>query len=107
MFVLRLKRRHRNGSNECFDKGLGLVSPLQHEMLADVAVGSKADKRWRAKTHLCPLWSKSGQTQARLDCPLAQVGCARYLSLWVFVSPVGAPSIAVQPPSTKSAVPVM
>jgi len=43
MFVLRLKRRHRNGSNECFDKGLGLVSPLQHEMLADVAVGSITD----------------------------------------------------------------
>jgi hypothetical protein len=59
MFVLRLKRRHRNGSNECFDKGLGLVSPLQHEMLADVAVGSKADKPSRAKIHRCPLLSES------------------------------------------------
>ena len=28
-------------------------------------------------------------------------------SLCVFVNPVGAPSIAVQPPSTRSAVPVM
>jgi len=34
-------------------------------------------------------------------------GIMLYPSLWVFVSPVGAPSIAVQPPSTSSAVPVM
>jgi hypothetical protein len=32
--------------------------------------GSLADKPSRAKTHLCPLWSKSGQTRAQLDCPL-------------------------------------
>jgi hypothetical protein len=55
MFVLRLKRRHRNGSNECFDKGLGLVSPLQHEMLADVAVGSFTSLPVRAKIDVCPL----------------------------------------------------
>jgi hypothetical protein len=40
-------------------------------MLADVAYGSKADKPSRAKIHLCPLWSKSGQTRAQLDCSLS------------------------------------
>src|SRR5450830_2083148 len=33
--------------------------------------GSLADKPSRAKIHLCPLWSNSGQTWARLDCPLS------------------------------------
>src|ERR1019366_40420 len=33
--------------------------------------GSLADKPSRSKIHFCPLWSKSGQTWARLDCPLS------------------------------------
>src|SRR5450759_3051023 len=36
-----------------------------------VAVGSFATEPFRAKIHLCPLWSKSGQTWAQLDCPLS------------------------------------
>jgi hypothetical protein len=32
---------------------------------ADVRFGSKVDKPSRAKIHLCPLWSNSGQTRAR------------------------------------------
>jgi hypothetical protein len=36
----------------------------------NVAFGSKADKRSRAKIHLYPLWSNSGQPQALLVCPL-------------------------------------
>jgi hypothetical protein len=36
----------------------------------NVRFGSKADKPSRAKIQLCPLWSKSGQTRVRLDCPL-------------------------------------
>jgi hypothetical protein len=35
-----------------------------------VADGSKADKPSRAKIYRCPLFAKSGQTRARLDCPL-------------------------------------
>src|ERR1035437_5568633 len=42
---------------------------------ADVEVftqpGSKANKPSRAEIFLCPLWSKSGQTRVRLDCPLS------------------------------------
>src|SRR5450759_5036449 len=42
---------------------------------ADVEVftqpGSLADKSSRAKTHRCPLCSKSGQTRVRSDCPLS------------------------------------
>jgi IS30 family transposase len=34
---------------------------------------SKADKPARAKIHLCPLLSKSGQTRVRLECPLLEV----------------------------------
>src|ERR1035437_10624621 len=34
---------------------------------------SKADKPSRAKIDLCPLWSNSGQTQRRLDCPLSAI----------------------------------
>src|ERR1017187_10461372 len=41
---------------------------------ADVEVftqpGSLADKSSRAKIQLCPVLSESGQTRARLDCPL-------------------------------------
>src|SRR5476651_1217661 len=33
--------------------------------------GSKADNPSPAKIDLCPLWSKSGQTRSRLDCPLS------------------------------------
>jgi hypothetical protein len=36
-------------------------------------IGSKVDKPSRAKIHLCPLWSNSGQTQRRLDCPLCAI----------------------------------
>src|SRR5665648_749081 len=32
---------------------------------------SLADKPSRPKIHLCPLWSNSGQTRARLQCPLS------------------------------------
>src|ERR1700688_1228045 len=38
---------------------------------AHVRFGSLADKPSRAKSHQCPLWSKSGQTLAQLDCPLS------------------------------------
>src|SRR5450759_3109183 len=42
---------------------------------ADVEVftqpGSLSDKPSRAKIHLSPLWSESGQTRAQLDCPLS------------------------------------
>jgi hypothetical protein len=36
-----------------------------------VRFGSLADKPSRAKTHHCPLLSESGQTRARLNCPLS------------------------------------
>src|ERR1039458_7989674 len=38
---------------------------------AQVCFGSKADKPSRAKIHLCPLWSKCGQTRKRSNLPLA------------------------------------
>src|SRR5450759_4999985 len=31
------------------------------------------DKPSRAKIHFCPLWSKSGQTRVRLECPLSAI----------------------------------
>src|SRR5450755_3557580 len=31
---------------------------------------TKADNPYPAKVDPCPLWSKSGQTRAQLDCPL-------------------------------------
>jgi hypothetical protein len=37
----------------------------------NVRSGSLADKPSRAKIEFCPLWSKSGQIRARLDCPLS------------------------------------
>src|ERR1019366_4659180 len=40
---------------------------------AIVAHGSLADKPSRAKIHLCPLWSKSGQTRVRRNCPLRAI----------------------------------
>jgi hypothetical protein len=33
----------------------------------------KADKLSQAKIQLCLLWSKSGQTRARLECPLSAI----------------------------------
>src|SRR5664280_3324633 len=33
--------------------------------------GSLADKPSRAKIEFCPLWSKSGQTRLRFECPLS------------------------------------
>ena len=38
-----LRKWHRYGPNDHFDRGLKPASLLQHEMLADVRVGSKAD----------------------------------------------------------------
>jgi hypothetical protein len=38
--------------------------------VVDVRFGSLADKPSGAEIHRCPLWSKSGQTRAQLDCPL-------------------------------------
>src|ERR1035437_8159990 len=37
----------------------------------NVRFGSKADNPSAAKIDRCPLWSKSGQTRAELDCPLS------------------------------------
>ena len=42
MSVPRLRRMHRIGSIECFDRGRRPASLLQHEMLADVRCGSLA-----------------------------------------------------------------
>jgi hypothetical protein len=39
--------------------------------MANIAYGSLADKPSPAKIDLCPLWSESGQTRVRLDCPLS------------------------------------
>src|ERR1035437_6980550 len=47
------------------DQKVGIVR------LARSPLGSKADKPSRVKKPRCPLWSKSGQTQVRLDCPLS------------------------------------
>src|SRR5450631_3050450 len=39
----------------------------------NVRSGSLADKPSRAKIQFCLLWSKSGQTRVRLDCPLCAI----------------------------------
>src|ERR1039457_6958183 len=56
------------------------LSPAQYRVyrsaaipLCNVAYGSSTDKPLRAEIHLCLLWSKSGQTRVRLDCPLSAI----------------------------------
>jgi len=58
---------HRN-ANEA-DAGVNAQAAMR-ELLINVRFGSLADKPAPAKIHPCPLWSKSGQTRAQLDCPL-------------------------------------
>jgi hypothetical protein len=69
----KLGRRHRIGLIEHFDRGLNPASKPLPQRTANVAVGSKADNPSPAKIDLCPLWSKSGQTRAQLDCPLSAI----------------------------------
>ena len=73
--------RPDNRSHACYGKGIGLFRTDPRYTCgrryrrtltgADVRFGSKADKPSRAKIHLCPLWSNSGQTLVRLLCPLS------------------------------------
>jgi len=59
----------------------------------NVRSGSLADKPSRAKIQFCPLWSKSGQTRVRLDCPFcarADVGV-----LWLYATSRDHPPWAV------------
>jgi hypothetical protein len=55
MPVPKLRRRHRIGLIEYFDRGLKPASKPLPQCTANVAVGSKADKPPQAKIHLCPL----------------------------------------------------
>jgi hypothetical protein len=71
MLAPKLRRRHLSGSNEHFDRGLKPASKPLPQCTANVAVGSLADKPSRAKINFCPLLSESGQTRARLNCPLS------------------------------------
>jgi hypothetical protein len=57
LMLAPLMTEHRTGKNYRAGRG-------------DVRFGSLADKPFRAKIHLCPLLSKSGQTLVRPLCPL-------------------------------------
>jgi hypothetical protein len=53
------------------ERGRPLDSGLAYRL--NVCFGSLADKPSRAIFHCCPLWSKSGQTRAQLECPLCAI----------------------------------
>jgi hypothetical protein len=58
---------HRNAKEA--DDGVNAQATMR-ELLIYVRFGSLADKPSVAEIHRCPLWSKSGQTRVRLECPL-------------------------------------
>ena len=47
--------------------------PSLKEPLCNVRFGSLTYKSSHAKIHLCPLWSNSGRTRVRLNCPLSAI----------------------------------
>ena len=65
MSAPRLRRRHRIGSNECFDRGRKPASLLQHEMLADVRCGSFAPRYPAKPRTMSAVAPQSGNTAHR------------------------------------------
>jgi hypothetical protein len=64
-------------SSPAIPRATRIISDMRWAGILNVRFGLKADKPSRAKIKLCPLWSNSGQTAVRLECPLSAISRQR------------------------------